>query len=147
VKTKLNLLILGAVLLAPAAMAQYSIDWWKVSGGGGTSTGGVYSVSGTIGQHDAGGPMTGGNFSLTGGFWSILAVQTPGAPLLHISTTTTNTVVIWWPSPSTGFVLQQNSDLRQTVWTPAPQVPVDNGTTKSVVINPPTGNVAYRLKD
>ena len=28
------------------ADAQYSIDWSKVSGGGGTSTGGVYSVSG-----------------------------------------------------------------------------------------------------
>jgi len=40
----------------------YSIDWHKVSGGGGTSTGGVYSVSGTIGQHDAGGPMIGGAY-------------------------------------------------------------------------------------
>ena len=45
---------------------SYSIDWYKISGGGGTSTGGVYSVSGTVGQHDAGGLMTGGNFSLTG---------------------------------------------------------------------------------
>ena len=43
----------------------------------------MYSVSGTIGQHDAGGPMTGGNYSLTGGFWALYAVQTPGAPCLH----------------------------------------------------------------
>jgi hypothetical protein len=34
-------------------------------------------LSGTIGQHDAGGPMTGGAFSLTGGFW---AAETAGAP-------------------------------------------------------------------
>ena len=69
----------------PAVFGQsYSIDWNKVAGGGGTSTGGPYSVSGTIGQHDAGGPMTGGNYALTGGFWALISVaQTPGAPTLH----------------------------------------------------------------
>ena len=38
-------------LCAPAQ--SYSIDWWKVAGGGGTSTGGAYQISGTIGQPDA----------------------------------------------------------------------------------------------
>jgi hypothetical protein len=47
-----------------SAFAQtYSIDWYKIAGGGDTSTGGTYTVSSTIGQHDAGGPMTGGNRS------------------------------------------------------------------------------------
>ncbi len=84
-------LVLGiwclVLLWAQSASAQsYSIDWYKVSGGGGTSTGGTYQVSGTIGQHDAGGPMAGGNYSLTGGFWSLIAVvQTPGTPTLYIS--------------------------------------------------------------
>ena len=59
-------LVLGisCLVLFPATSARaqsYSINWYKVAGGGGTSTGGTYSVSGTIGQHDAGGPMTGGN--------------------------------------------------------------------------------------
>jgi hypothetical protein len=49
--------------------AQFSIDWYKISGGGGSSAGGNYSLSGTIGQHDAEGPMTSGPYSLTGGFW------------------------------------------------------------------------------
>src|SRR6266446_8892605 len=58
---------------------QYSIDWYTIDGGGGTSTGGVYSVSGTIGQPDAG-TMSGGNYSLAGGFWGLIAaVQTAGA--------------------------------------------------------------------
>src|SRR5213594_598068 len=48
------------------ARAQYSLGWFTIDGGGGTSTGGVYSVSGTIGQPDAGAPMTGGKYSLTG---------------------------------------------------------------------------------
>jgi hypothetical protein len=42
-----------------------------VDGGGGTSTGGGFTLTGTIGQHDAGGPLNGGNFSLNGGFWAI----------------------------------------------------------------------------
>jgi hypothetical protein len=53
---------------------------------GGTNGGSVYSVSGTIGQQDAGNAMTGGAYSLTGGFWSLISlVQTPGAPTLAIS--------------------------------------------------------------
>src|ERR1035438_8471116 len=90
------------VLLTLTAHAQnYTIDWFKISGGGGTSTNGQYSLSGTIGQHDAGGPMTGGGYSLYGGFWALYAVQTPGAPLLTIELTTTNTAMVYWPSPST----------------------------------------------
>src|SRR5437899_2475559 len=43
-----------ALLLATSAHAQsYSIDWFTIDGGGGTSTGGVYQVSGTVGQPDA----------------------------------------------------------------------------------------------
>ena len=92
----LKLLCLGllpVVFCANALAQSYSIDWYKIAGGGGmNSTGGVYSVSGTIGQHDAGGPMTGGNYSLTGGFWALFAVQTPGAPVLNITLTGTATV-------------------------------------------------------
>jgi hypothetical protein len=105
------------LLITLAAQAQnYSIDWYKVAGGGGTSTGGTYQVSGSIGRHDAGGPMTGGNFSLTGGFWALYAVQTPGASLLRIFLTPTNTAVVAWPYPSTGWNLQQNTNLATTNW-------------------------------
>ena len=74
------------LLLCNTGHAQYSIDWHTIDGGG-TSTGGVYSVSGTIGQPDAG-KMSGGNFTIDGGFWGIVAaLQTPGAPLLSIART------------------------------------------------------------
>ena len=136
------------LLLAFSVCAQsYSIDWYKVAGGGGTSTGAIYSVSGTIGQHDAGGPMTGGNFSLTGGFWALYAVQTPGAPVLSIKLTTTNTAMVYWPSPSTSFTLQVNTNLATTNWvTPAESV-TDNGTIKFIIVNPPVGNRFYRLRN
>ena len=87
------------VLLAFPAFAQiYRIDWFTIDGGGGTSTGGVYQVSGTIGQPDAG-KMSGGTYTLDGGFWGIIAaVQTPGSPLLRIVRTSTNTVLVAWPT-------------------------------------------------
>jgi hypothetical protein len=139
--------ILALAGFSMRAGAQYSIDWYKVSGGGGTSTGGVYSVSGTIGQHDAGGPMTGGGYSLTGGFWSLLALQTPGAPLLSILLTTTNTAMVYWPSPSTGFELLQNADLTTSNWVTPPQSVTDNGSIKYIIVNPPSGNQFYRLRN
>src|ERR1035441_1442926 len=90
-----KLLIAFGVLLPTIVFAQqYNVDWYTIDGGGGTSSNGQYVVSGTIGQPDAG-TMNGGNYSVTGGFWSLLAVvQTPGAPLLSIQRTTTNTVLI-----------------------------------------------------
>ena len=143
-----GLAALMLALTAPTLHAQtFAIDWYKVSGGGGTSTGATYQVTGTIGQADAVGAMAGGNYSLTGGFWSLIsAVQTPGAPLLAIARTTTNTVVVSWPSPSTGFTLQQNTNGIATAnWSNVVSAPADDGTTKTCVVNPPLGKCYYRL--
>jgi hypothetical protein len=140
-------LLISAFSLQPSAFAQsYSIDWFTIDGGGGTSTGGVYSVSGTIGQPDAG-RMSGGNYTMDGGFWGIIAaVQTPGAPMLTIARTTTNTVAVFWPSPSTSWTLQQNTNSISSVnWSNAPGTILDDGTTKTLIVNPPTGNRFYRL--
>jgi len=67
------------------------------------------------------------------------------APLLSIALSSINSVVISWPSPSTGFVLQQNADLTTTNWTNSGFLVNDNGTTKSVTNSPPTGNLFFRL--
>jgi hypothetical protein len=124
---------------------SYAIDWFTVDGGGGTSTGGVYSVSGTIGQHDASGPVSGGNYSLTGGFWSLFAVPTPGGPLLSIRLTTPDTVAVFWPSPAPGWNLQQNTNVNTTNWTTITTQPLDDGTNKTYIVNPPIGTRFYRL--
>jgi hypothetical protein len=148
-KTTRRQLASVAAILTVWAVAQaqnYNIDWSTVDGGGGTSTGGVYSVSGTIGQPDAGGTMSGGVYTLDGGFWSLVSVvQTPGSPLLSI-TRSGASVTISWPSPSTDFSLQQNGSLNPANWSSFGGTVNDNGTTKSVTILPPTGNLFFRLK-
>ncbi len=46
-----------------------TIPWHTIDGGGGLSSGGSFSIAGTIGQPDAGQPMQGGSFSIRVGFW------------------------------------------------------------------------------
>jgi hypothetical protein len=141
---RLTLLALALVLAASAD--QYSIDWSTIDGGGGTSTGGPYAVTGTISQPDAG-RMSGGNFTLQGGFWSLIAaVQTPGAPTLAILRTPTNTVAVTWPSPSTGWRLQLNTNSVSSVnWSNVTSTILDDGTTQTLLISPPVGTRFYRL--
>jgi hypothetical protein len=127
----LALLLLTIISQLSTAHAQsYSIAWYKIAGGGSTSTGGVYQVSGTIGQPDASGAMTSGSYSLTGGFWSLFAVQTPGAPLLTI-TSAGNQAVVSWPSSATDWTLQTNGDLGTTNWVNYGGTVVNNSVTNS----------------
>ncbi len=54
---------------SPAGAPEFDLTWHTVDGGGVMrSTGGDFELSGTIGQPDAG-VMSGGDFTLTGGFW------------------------------------------------------------------------------
>ena len=140
--------LVAILLTGPISHAQsYSIDWYQISSGGGTSSGDVYSLNATIGQHDAGGTMTGGNFSLTSGFWSFfLIVPTPGAPTLTIAFTSTNTVIISWPSPSTGFAIQQSTALPDSVWAAPSEGISDDGINKSIVLHSLAGTRFFRLK-
>lgn len=134
--------ILGLVLSTICFSApgqNYSIDWYTIDGGGGTSTGGVYSVSGTIGQPDAG-IMAGGNYSVTGGFWSLIPVQTAGAPALTIVPATPGQATISWTPPTSGFVLQESASLSPTNWINSP-----SGATNPVVVPTTSQTKFYRL--
>jgi hypothetical protein len=140
------ILILGVLLPAVSFAQSYSIDWYKVAGGGGTSTGGTYQVSGTIGQPDAGAPMTGGSYSLTGGFWALISVvQTAGLPNLTI-THAGNSVIVSWPNTGI-YTLQQNANLAlANGWATTGYLITTSNGTNSITITPPTGNLFFRLK-
>jgi hypothetical protein len=139
-------LILGCLSFTLPSWGQnYSINWHKISGGGGASANGPYSVSGTIGQHDAGGPLTGGNYSLTGGFWALIAIQTPGAPSLYIGKSG-NTVTVYWQNV-TGWTLQQNASLSNTnAWSLNSNWATSNGT-NYLNLTSPAGNLFFRLTE
>src|ERR1039458_10319279 len=140
-------LLLGLLIPGTGFAQSYSIDWYKIAGGGGTSTGGTYQVSGTIGQPDASGAMTGGSYSLTGGFWSLISVlQTAGLPNLTI-TQSGNSVIVSWPDTGS-YTLQQNSNLVATAgWTTSGYTITTSNGTNSITITPPTGNLFFRLSN
>jgi hypothetical protein len=134
--------------LSTAHAQQYSIDWSTIEGGGGTSTGGVYTVTGTIGQPDAG-TMSGGTYTLSGGFWGVIAVvQTPGAPLLSIALNPQlSTITVCWPLPADGWVLESTNALPK-VAAPWPQIAPPyqtNGANLQFIELTPSGNRFYRL--
>jgi len=134
-------------LLSPISFAQtYSIDWYKVAGGGGSSIDGLYVVSGTVGQLDASAPISDGSYSITGGFWGIISlVQTPGLPDLTIRHSG-NSVTVSWPATGS-YTLQQKGNVGQPAnWvTSSYTITTINGT-NSITIAPPTGNLFFRLK-
>jgi len=76
----------------------------------------------------------------------VLVVQTPGAPLLAVQRTATNTVLISWPVSSQTFNLQKNPGLATANWGGVTNVPAVVGGQNQVIIAPPGGNWYYRLK-
>ena len=128
--------------LAASAFAQpYTIDWHTIDGGGGTSTGGVYSVSGTIGQPDAGVTMTNGQYSVTGGFWALpTAVQITNAPTLTIVPATPGNATISCTPATPGFFLQESFSLSPANWTNSL-----SGATNPIVVPATLPTKFYRL--
>ena len=123
-----------------------SSDLFTIKGGGSSRGGETSSSDGTVDQSKAASQAALGEcFSVVGGFWSLFAVQIPGAPLLTIRLTSTNIAVILWPSPSAGFILQQNSGLNPANWGAVTETVADDGTNRFIIVTPLAGNRFYRL--
>jgi len=139
-------LLLGATHFPTTVVAQsYSVDWYKIAGGGGTSAGGTFSVAGTVGQSDASTAMLGGSYALTGGFWSLISVvPAAGTPSLAIRLSGLD-VVIYWPNTGS-YTLQQSSDLASGSWTTSGYTITTVNGTNSITIPSPTGILLFRLK-
>ena len=77
---------------------------------------------------------------------SLFNVPSQTAPSLTIHMTASNTVAVSWPSPSSGFVLQQNNAGVSSVnWSNVTASIQDDGTNKSVSVSPSLGNRFFRL--
>lgn len=146
----MKLVILLSILLpAVSASAEYAIDWFTIDGGGGRSSGGPFSVAGTVGQSDAG-TSSGGACTLHGGFWSAIAVvQMDGAPALRI-VRSGFTVTLAWTNPNlnsaAGFHLQESVSLVAPNWTDVGTPPEMVGDEKKVSLTIAPGARFYRLR-
>jgi hypothetical protein len=69
--TFIVVLVAGTASAQTEGTGQFAIDWFTIDGGGGTSAAGNFSLTGTIGQHDASiEPYGEGDFVVAGGFWA-----------------------------------------------------------------------------
>jgi hypothetical protein len=94
-KRLVMIITLGLALLSlvsiVSALGEYDLSWWTVDGGGATfSSGGGYELGGTMGQPDAG-RLSGGDFTLGGGFWGGGAAVEPATPTATPTSTATPT--------------------------------------------------------
>lgn len=145
---KCSLWQVAALLMLPPSLLgqQYSVDWFTIDGGGGTSTNGQYVVSGTIGQPDAG-AMSGGNYAIQSGFWSLyMATQTPGAPTLTIRRIGSN-VEISWAADAIGFELEEAGNLDPVIsWLEVGVAPTVVEGQKIVTVPVQPGQHFFRLR-
>ncbi|HWX19197.1 MAG TPA: hypothetical protein VN578_04725 [Candidatus Binatia bacterium] len=66
-------------------------------------------------------------------------------PSLSVARTQTNSVILTWPGPASGFVLQQNPLLGGTNWSALSNIPSVQGLQLQVVLPDPTTNSFFRL--
>ena len=117
-----------------------AINWFTLDGGGGASTNSTLSVSGAIGQPDAG-KLSGSTLAIKGGFWGIItAVQTPGAPILTVAPAVPGQATISWTPDRPGFVLQETAVLSPANWSNSP-----SGATNPIVVPATLPTKFYRL--
>ena len=128
-------MLTAAVTVAAIAQVEapgtFDLSWNTVDGGGGKSSGGPFELTGTIGQHDAGTlALTGGSFSLTGGFW-------PGASEPPVNTC---------PSDISGDGVTNTADLLSVInsWGACP-IPCPPGCAADIV--PSGGDCAVNTAD
>lgn len=96
-------------LLAAGAQAQFTLESRVTSGGGGSSTGARFSITGSIGQHDASEALQSPGYAFGGGFWHTV-VPTPGAPDLEIRRHPfTGVVRVSWRDPEGKYELEESS--------------------------------------
>ena len=66
-----TLLVVLGLLAGAHAAGVFTVDWSAVNGGGEQSSGGAYTIDGTIGQADAG-TLRSDRFTVAGGYWAVV---------------------------------------------------------------------------
>lgn len=78
--TALTLFWAANTLLAQTG-GEYDLSWFTVDGGGEASNQNGYTLTGTVGQPDVG-VMSGGAYTLAGGFWGPTGSENIYLPLI-----------------------------------------------------------------
>ena len=141
--------VLGVLCFAsPVGNADpYHVARFTIDSGGGEAAGNGFTLTGTLGQPDAGHDMQGGSFSMTGGFWTgrAFVVQSDGMPELLIRKENAF-VVLWWASEDEAIKLQFVESLQSQVWMDVQQVPKRENGASEISLLPQIDKMYFRLR-
>jgi hypothetical protein len=101
------LAILGLLFPGLLCGQDFSLDWFSVGSGGGSSSGGGFELSGSAGE-PAAIAMSGGGFEMSGGFWSgLTALDTSAGPVTLNLTLSGGLAVLSWADIGVVFILEE----------------------------------------
>jgi len=131
------------------AGAQSAIDWFTLDAAGGAQSSANYVVNFTAGQNDVGSTeVSSANYRIIPGFWALEDMgPATGLPELRIALSGPR-VILSWPSPSAGFVLQHTDSLNTlpAAWSDTPGGVSDDGFIKSLTLPHDLSKRFYRLR-
>ena len=148
-KESMRHFILTALVFISCGLIAAETSWWSFTGGGGIGQNGAIAVGGAIGPiAPAFSPATGGDYTLSGGFWPALSGQPqPSSPMLKIAWLgTEDKVRISWPVSLNGFKLEYTTNLVSGIWYPEKEVVVDTTVEHTVTVTSPGVFRCYRLR-
>lgn len=74
----ISISLVALTVFVAYAQGLYGVYWWSVDSGAGTSQAGNYTITGIIGQPEAGPAAHGGQYTEAGGYWAgITAFRLP----------------------------------------------------------------------
>jgi hypothetical protein len=141
--------MLAALVFVSPALTTAEITWWTFTGGGGIGQYGSIALGGAMGPiAPALSPATGGNYTLSGGFWPALSGQPqPVWPILKIKwLADKEKVLISWPVNLNGFKLEYTTNLVSGIWYSEKEPVVDTESEHTVAVPPPDVFRCYRLR-
>ena len=142
-------LVIGGLAAGLNAGAQSAVDWFTLDAGGGAQSSASYVINFTAGQTDVGPTfLNSANYRIIPGFWA-LEDMGPATGLPDLSITLAGSrVILSWPSPSTGFILQHTDSLNvlPATWSDTPGVVSDDGLIKSLTLPHNLSKQFYRLR-
>jgi hypothetical protein len=94
--------ILTALSAPVLGEGPYKIPWQTIDAGGGTGSGGSFTLTGTIGQHDTDWGSAGG-YEVLGGFW-------PGGPVCVVNIEHFARFAQYWLKSETDMPADLNED-------------------------------------
>jgi len=144
-----RILLFSFLAFAASTRAQSVIDWFTLDAAGGAQSSASYVLNFTAGQNDVGPTVvSSANYRIIPGFWALEDMgPAVGVPELSIVLSGPR-VILSWPSPSAGFVLQHTDSLNTlpAAWSDTPGVVSDNGFIKSLMLPHDLSKRFYRLR-